>query len=144
MRLSMHILVHFGSGRSIFYLYATEMGVLYKVSVHVPRALLNMLREDIIDFLKPKLNWFYSMESITFPSCFTQSDKERVQSKIYLWKKLDDHVRINMSLQPIHSFRYGTQVFLSKIKGGEDGATQIRAILRGPCTQLSWTGKVVT
>lgn len=50
----------------------------------------------------------------------------------------------NGAFPPLQLFKHATQVYYSKTKGGVDGATKQRAMLRSSTSHLKWEQKIVS
>ena len=78
----------------------------------------------------------------SIPSFTTSEERTILASQFSFWHLLDRHVKNNGALDHVVSIRSGAQVFYSKIKGGVDGATQYRAIMRNPSASQAWEPKI--
>lgn len=79
---------------------------------------------------KVKESWAQSMQ---FPTC---------KSRMDMWNEVEAHVICNEAMKMIKLVWNGLQAFHSKTKGGADGVTKFRSVLRSPTSRPDWEHKV--
>lgn len=132
------------------YIAAAETGVLYPVIVFVPHLVRLWIGAALKDFLATRLGWLHDTadaSSIIYPPWLPSATRMRIRSRAPFAKDLFAFVtrqdRRGEPLPPVRTFRHGLQMLYSKLKGGVDGSTQYRAILRASTSASRWSSKVV-
>lgn len=124
------------------YACASETGLLYTAIIHVPNSAIAIARSaygSIIDCLR----WAHTQQW-TVPRFCSDNEKRTIMSQRSLWIPVNGHVLSKGPLPPVKVFRHGLQVLYSKTKGGVDGVTQYRSIMRSSTTTMGWEQKLVT
>lgn len=78
------------------------------------------------------------------PLFVPRENLDLLHSRWGFWKLVNRHVKTDGPFRPLKLFKHSTQSFYSKTKGGVDGATQQRAILRSATSHFAWEQKLVT
>lgn len=131
--------------RSTFAMYvvASETGVMYTVVAKVPAHLREICRNSLNAVAEGIVRWAHEPDG-SIPSFVAVQEREVVRTRWEFWKVVNDHVKSKGPFRPLKVFKHAMQSFYSKTKGGVDGATQQRAILRSSTSHLAWEQKLVS
>lgn len=83
-------------------------------------------------------------EEINVPDFVAGKYKTEILSKLPLWRSVNTSVVSRSPFRPVKLFKHCTQSFYSKCKGGVDGATQARSLLRSQSAHLKWEQKITS
>lgn len=125
------------------YVRAAECGVVYKVIVYCPSHTLDVALDILRSMVRPLLQWV-SATPFSLPPFVGDDHKQEILSRLPFWQVINKRVMTVGVLPPVKVFKHATQSIYSKTKGGVDGATQARAILRSPTSHLKWEQKIVS
>lgn len=131
------------SAEYVVYIAAGETGILYAAVVKVPTAVSEQCLVTLNLGAVQAVSWAHCSDASA--PAFADSDSRRViQERLSFWKVVNTCVKENGPLPPLKLFKHGSQSLYSKTKGGVDGGTQYRAILRSPSSVLNWEQKIVS
>lgn len=125
------------------YVVASETGVLFVVVLRVNASQRNVSLMAIKNIAEPLVSWAHRKDLET-PPFVTVEKRDVVDTKLQFWQVVNDKVNSCGPFHPVKLFKHGTQTLYSKTKGGMDGATQQRAVLRSPTSHLKWEPKIVS
>lgn len=125
------------------YIMASETGVLYTVVMRVSDAMKVVCLETLKRVSDPVVTWA-QMADGSIPYFAPRGCFDILRSRWSFWKVVNEHVKANGPFRPLKLFKHAIQSFYSKTKGGVDGATQQRAILRSATSHLQWEQKLVS
>lgn len=89
------------------------------------------------------VRWAYGTVSVV-PHFVDAKDRDVVRSRSEFRKAVNDSVGSNGPFRPLKLIKHAIQSFYSETKGGVNGASQQRAILRSSTFHLQWKQKMVT
>lgn len=127
------------------YAVETETGILFVLLANIGdtclKGALISLRVATEPFFCAHV-YNYNAANNLLPSSilsFTTSNERSIFASLFsFWHLLELYVKNNGSLYHVVSIRSGDQVFYSKIKCGDDGATQYQEIMRNPSAIPAW------
>lgn len=122
---------------------ASETGILYTVVISTLLEQRSAALNAIVDIGRNTLSW--CGDHATLPEGIEDNQTKYVlENPLDFWKLLNRRVMMEGPFLPLKLFKHATQSFYSKTKGGVDGSTQQRAILRSPSSHLKWEQKIVS
>lgn len=125
------------------YIAAAETGILYMVIVRCQANVLERESQELTTIAAPIVAWAHG-EQPSIPSYVKSDCKDTLNSRLEFFKIIGFYLKSNGPLPPIKLFKYGAQSFYSKAKGGVDGATQQRALLRFSIFNFQYKQKIVS
>ena len=116
---------------------STETGFLYSLFLFVSLEVRHVCLQALFKVAQHVVAWAYD-DRATIPRFVTDEEKYILQSHLNFWRAVNMHVRHNSPFRPLKLFKHSVQSFYSKTKGGVDGATQQRAVMRSSPSHLAW------
>jgi hypothetical protein len=90
------------------------------------------------------VDWAYE-DFLDMPLATDSHLTKLLKSRLPFWKLVNSYVlEKGPFYPPLKLFLHGVQTLYSKTKGGVDGSTQDRSIIRSATSSLKWEQKVVT
>jgi hypothetical protein len=129
-----------------FGLYAciAEAGMVCKVLLFCTQTILHHALGVLQETVMLLVQWAHEgTHGSPIPPCQDKSLKSTLQSKRAFWRVVNNYVLETGALRPVKLFKHGIQSFYSKTKGGVDGATQARALLRSQTSHMQWEPKLI-
>jgi hypothetical protein len=138
------------------YVCTAETGLLYTLLIYFSQLMLIKAENVLEDTLGSVLEWAHVSDSATPPNVLPWrsqlprppcSDRELsalLLSKHKFWSVVNSYVSRSGPLPPVKVFKHSLQSYYSRTKGGVDGVTQARALLRTSTTNLGWEQKIVS
>lgn len=130
------------SVRLVVYVSAAEVGVLYIVVIKSPQNILDQCLLVLKERAETCVSWAYK-DDPRIPTFADPRSRRVMKDRLSFWLTVNRHVWQNGPFPPLKIFKHGAQSLYSKTKGGVDGATQFRAVLRSPTSSLAWEQKIV-
>ncbi|SPQ96822.1 unnamed protein product (mitochondrion) [Plasmodiophora brassicae] len=132
---------------SFVFVRACDGKSVYVVVGHMNADDAHAYLAELVDELKPVLQWAYSPasrpSSARVPS-WVPSDISAILSSHYrFWRMVYDHISANGPMKPVLLFKHAAQTLYSKTKGGVDGATDAVADIQFPSNNLCFERKLV-
>lgn len=128
--------------RHLVYVAATETGISYILIARVSDSIVNSCRLILHSTCDQIVKWIH-VTPLVPPTFLSSASKKTIEKELKFWTALNTKVIQQGPMEPVKLFRHGTQMMYSKLKGGVDGATQFRAILRSSSTSVGWEQKIV-
>lgn len=120
----------------VLYVRCGEAGIIFKVLVCCNRGTLELCTAALRSVGTTCASWAH--EGAAPPVFADRKQKEALMSRFSFWNIVNTYVSNEGPLPPIEIFKHGVQSIYSKTKGGVDGATQARAVLRSCNSHLKW------
>lgn len=124
------------------YTVASETGVLYTVFACMKEWIREACVTSLNKVAQTVVGWAHTHGG-EIPSFVRAEAVESVESRWEFWNAVNEHVKASGPFRPLKLFKHATQSFYSKTRGGVDGATQQRAVLRSSGSHMQWEQKLI-
>ncbi|PXF43106.1 hypothetical protein BWQ96_07140 [Gracilariopsis chorda] len=128
----------------VIYVSCSESGIMYTVLVHCNNSVLDTCLSALNAIALPVVSWAHQPGPLQIPSFSDTETTKVLQSRFQFWSLVNNYVTQNDAFPPLKLFKHASQSLYSRTKGGVDGSTQARAILRSSTSAMKWEQKVVT
>lgn len=133
--------------RYCLYVCAFETGVAYSVLVHASDPCIQAV-EVALSHFNDLINWAHpenDNDERVLPEFIDNVQKDIVESWLRFYDAVNRKVKASGPFVPgVRLFKHSIQSIYSKTKGGVDGMTQWRSIMRSPTSSMKWEQKLVT
>ncbi|PXF43989.1 hypothetical protein BWQ96_06222 [Gracilariopsis chorda] len=128
----------------VIYVSCSESGIMYTVLVHCNNSVLDTCLSALNAIALPVVSWAHQPGPLQIPSFSDTETTKVLQSRFQFWSLVNNYVTQNDAFPPLKLFKHASQSLYSRTKGGVDGSTRARAILRSSTSAMKWEQKVVT
>ena len=130
--------------RWFFYISTSESQILFVVLSRCLQELFLDVRGFYDDRITPALRRAHANQVDNQLLTGNGETDRLISARLPFWRMVSKDIASRGPFVPVHIFKHASQVLYNKTKGGVDGNTQMRALLRCPSDTLRWEQKVVT